>query len=83
MVESQSAKALQFISGDDIENLLSEKQLAVWNWIQGYNSEFSRKDVIGAVNFPGRTVESIIKKLLDLNRLEKLGEGRATRYRLK
>jgi DNA-binding transcriptional ArsR family regulator len=32
---------------------------------------------------PPRTVESAIKKLLTLKKIERLGEGRSTRYRLK
>jgi hypothetical protein len=32
---------------------------------------------------PPRTVESIIKKLLALKKIERLGEGRASRYRVK
>ena len=33
-------------------------------------------------NFVERTVEAIIKKLLGLQRLERLGQGKATRYRV-
>ena len=44
--------------------------------------EFGRKDAVAALSFPERTVESIIKKLVDLKRLERIGEGRAIRYRV-
>ena len=44
---------------------------------------FSRKDVIEALGFPPRTVEACIKKLRDLNKISKVGEGRATRYTIK
>ena len=68
---------------DNIENLLSEKQLALWNWVQARNEPtFSRKDAIEALNFPPRTIEAIIKKLVELKRIERIGEGRATRYRM-
>jgi Fic family protein len=46
-------------------------------------NEFSRKDAVGELGFPERTVESIIKKLYELKRLERLGQGKATRYRLR
>jgi hypothetical protein len=62
--------------------LLSEKQLTLWNWANERALEFSRKDAIEALGFPGRTVESIIKKLVDLKRLSRLGQGKATRYKL-
>ncbi len=82
IVHSQSSQALKIIEGDTIEYLLSEKQLALWNWANEHRHDFSRKTAIEALGFPARTVESIIKKLVDLKRLETLGEGRATRYRL-
>jgi hypothetical protein len=43
---------------------------------------FSRKDAVDALAFPPRTVEAIIKKLVELKRLERIGEGRSTRYRV-
>ncbi|MFM8365011.1 MAG: hypothetical protein ACKOAS_07655, partial [Verrucomicrobiota bacterium] len=69
------------LSGDEIENLLSEKQSALWKWANSAG-EFSRKSAVEALGMPPRTVESIIKKLLDLKKLDRLGEGRATRYRV-
>lgn len=84
IVKAQANQALALIQGDTIESLLSEKQLALWQWAQTRNApEFSRKDAVEALGFPPRTTESIIKKLLDLKRLERIGTGRSTRYRLR
>lgn len=84
IVRSQATGALTLVQEDRVENLLSEKQLALWQWVQTRNApEFSRKNAIEALGFPPRTVEAIIKKLVDLKRLERIGEGRGTRYRLK
>ncbi|QQV74870.1 hypothetical protein H6P87_00412 [Rickettsia tillamookensis] len=83
VVKLQTIKALQIIKEDNIEYLLSEKQLAVWNWINKESKEFSRKDAVDATGFPKRTIESIIKKLVDFKRLERIGQGKATRYKLK
>ena len=83
IVQSQATDALALVQEERIENLLSKKQLALWQWVKARNApEFSRKDAVEALEFPRRTVESIIKKLVDLKRLEKIGLGRATRYRL-
>ena len=83
IVKAQATQALALIQSDTIESLLSEKQLALWQWAQSRNApEFSRKDAVEALGFPPRTTESIIKKLLDLKRLERIGEGRSTRYRV-
>lgn len=83
IVKDQSNQALKIIEGDNIEYLLSEKQLELWNWINNKEvAEFSRKDAVSALGFPERTIESIIKKLVGLKRLSRLGQGKATRYKL-
>ena len=81
IIKTQSQQAMKILIGDDVEYLLSQKQLELWAWVKNHNDYFSRKDVVAALGFPDRTVESIIKKLLDLNRLERIGQGRATRYK--
>lgn len=83
VVKAQSDQALKIIEGDNIEYLLSEKQLALWRWAQTKQGEFTRSGAIAALGFPARTIETIIKKLINLNRLERLGQGKATRYRVK
>ena len=81
IIKSQAIDALALIEGERIENLLSKKQLALWQWIQKRNKkEFGRKDAVEALGFPQRTIEASIKKLVELKRLEKIGQGRATRY---
>lgn len=79
----QAREAQRVLESDQFEYLLSEKQLAFWKWAQSLESkEFNRGDAIAALGFPPRTVEQIIKKLLDMKKLDQLGQGRATRYRL-
>lgn len=83
IVQAQANSALALIERDTIEDLLSEKQLALWQWAQARNEPtFSRKDAIDALGFPPRTVEAIIRKLLGLKRIDRIGEGRSTRYRM-
>ena len=80
----KQARAAQCIlESDQFEYLLSGKQLAFWIWAQDLaGQEFNRGDAIQALGFPPRTIEQITKKLLDMKRLEKFGQGRATRYRV-
>lgn len=78
----QSTKALRIIQGDSVESLLSEKQLALWIWANERGNTFSRKDAVAALGFPERTVEYSIHKLVDLKRLERLGQGKATYYKV-
>lgn len=82
VIKTQSEQALKIIAGDNIEYLLSEKQLTLWHWAVDRKFEFSRKDAIKALQFPPRTVEAIIKKFVDLKRLQKFGQGKATRYKV-
>ncbi len=55
--------------------------MAFWQWAIR-QAEFSRKSAIEALGFAPRTVEEITRKLLDMKKLERLGQGRATRYRV-
>lgn len=80
----QAKKALTLLESDRIEETLSEKQLALWQWVNGLSDKtFTRKMAVEALGFPPRTIEASIKKLVDLKRLDRMGEGRATRYRIK
>lgn len=84
ILREQARQALKILEGDNIDYLLSEKQLALWHFVnQQPDKIFTRKEAIDALGFPPRTVEACIKKLLDLKKISKLGEGRATRYKLK
>ncbi|MDP2267837.1 MAG: hypothetical protein Q8K46_01590 [Deltaproteobacteria bacterium] len=80
----KQAKAAQSIfESDQFEYLLSQKQLEFWQWAQRLgHKEFNRRDAIKALGFPPRTIEQIMKKFLDMKKLDQLGRGRATRYRV-
>ena len=76
----QAEEAETLLKQNQFEYLLSEKQLAFWQWAKTKNS-FSRKNVIEELGYPTRTAEAVILKLYEMKRLERLGQGRATRYR--
>lgn len=77
----QSELALNLLSQESVEEFLSEKQLKVWHFALTQDT-FQRGDVIKATKLNPRTIEQSIKKLLDMNKLVKLGQGKATRYRV-
>jgi Fic family protein len=80
----QATNALWLLEEDQTELLLSEKQLALWQWVNALpDGLFSPRMAVYALGFPARTVGEIVKKLTVMNKLERLGEGRGTRYRLK
>jgi len=81
IVKEQADQAIKLLETENIDYLLSEKQLAIWNYLLDNNiKEFSRKDIIKNLGFAERTIESSIKKLVELKRLQRLGEGKASRY---
>ncbi len=83
VIQAQADQALAILEGDSFEYLLSEKQLALWQWASSLpEREFSRKAAVEALGFPIRTVEEIIRKLATMGKLQRVGEGRATRYRV-
>jgi len=83
ILEQQAQNSLEILEGDNIGYLLSEKQLALWQWANTNSDKlFTRIEAIESLGFPTRTTESIIKKLLEMKKLERLGQGRATRYKV-
>jgi Fic family protein len=83
ILRTQAQQALKILEGDDSDYLLSDKQLELWRWAHQRGARtFSRKEAIEALGYPPRTVEACIKKLCDLKKITKVGEGRATRYQI-
>jgi Fic family protein len=82
IIREQARGAIQILEDDGSEALLSEKQSELWRWARTV-SEFSRRTAVESLGMPPRTIESIIKKLLALKKIERLGEGRSCRYRVK
>ncbi len=76
----QSEMAIALVENEDVEKLLSPKQLSIWNYMQKVEEaaplEISRKTKIGKP-----TVVQALNRLMKLKKGERLGMGRATRYR--
>ncbi|MFA6160522.1 MAG: Fic family protein [Parcubacteria group bacterium] len=75
----QAELSLKLLTQENVEEFLSEKQLQVWQFALSQKT-FQRADVIKATKLNHRTIEESIKKLLRMNKLKKIGEGKATRY---
>ncbi|MFA5996056.1 MAG: Fic family protein [Patescibacteria group bacterium] len=82
ILKQQSQKALTLLTQEAVEEFLSEKQTMIWQFAL-QQTTFSRGQVIAATKLNARTVEHTIKKLVEMNKLERIGEGRATRYKVK
>ena len=77
----QTEEAIALLSNENIEYLLSEKQLMVWKAFQNQTT-LTPRELQKQLNMPAATVLQALNKLLGLKKIERLGQGRATRYRL-
>ena len=73
--------AIGLLSKESIENLLSGKQLAVWNYFNGHEI-ITPKELRDNLKIAGPTIMQILNKLLEMKKIERMGKGRATRYKI-
>lgn len=76
----QSQMAVKLLSKENIEKILSEKQLIVWHYIEGVK-EASTGGIAKSTNVARPTVKQALETLLNLKKIERIGLGRSTRYR--
>jgi len=76
----QAQLANGLLSKESIEKLLSEKQLAVWHYIIEHEI-ITPKELREHLKIAEPTVIQILNKLLEMKKIERLGMGRATRYK--
>lgn len=80
MILHQSELAVKILEEENEKQFLSEKQKEVFDYAQTVES-FSRLEALEATGIAMRTMNQIIDKLLTMKKIERLGQGRATRYR--
>jgi len=76
----QSKSAIELLSKENIEKLLSEKQLAVWKFFEK-NEVVGTGEIARGTNIPRPTVKQSLEVLLKLKKIERIGQGRSARYR--
>ncbi len=76
----QSEMAIDLLSKENIERLLTQKQLAVWNYLQKVDSATPR-EISEQTKVAYPTVRQAIDKLMRLKKIERIGQGRSTSYR--
>lgn len=77
----QSETAVELLSADNIEKTLSKNQLAAWEYLQKV-TEATPREIAKNAKVARPTVNQIMDKLIRLKKVERLGLGRSTRYRL-
>jgi Fic family protein len=77
----QTQLAIGLLSKESMENLLSAKQLAVWNYFNEHDI-VAPKNLRDDLKIATPTITQILNKLLEMEKIERMGEGRATRYKI-
>ena len=77
---SQALEANKLMSSESIDRMLSPKQLAVWQYLETV-SEAAPKEISEATGVSRPTVSQALTVLLRLKKVERVGQGRTTRYR--
>lgn len=81
VLDTQSQQALKLMTDEPVELFLSDMQRAVWEFANTVET-FSRGEAIKATGLNPRTVDHTLKKLMEMHKLERRGQARATRYRV-
>jgi len=80
IVLKQSEMAVALLSKENIEKILSEKQLTVWQYIEKVK-EAGTGDITENTKMARPTVKQTLGVLLKLKKIERIGLGRSARYR--
>jgi Fic family protein len=78
----QTGLAIELVGQENIESILSEKQSSVWKLFQEEKVLVPGK-IASKLRFARPTVNQILTKLMKLEKIERIGLGRAVRYKLK
>jgi len=80
VVLKQADLAVGLLSAENVERLLSPQQLKVWAYLQAGDGA-TPGEIAAATGVPRVTVSQALLRLTKLGRAERVGLGRATRYR--
>jgi Fic family protein len=76
----QSKQAIALVTEENIELLLSPKQMTVWKYLQSV-PEATPLEISKNSGVPRPTVNQVINKLLGMNKVTRIGQGSAIRYK--
>lgn len=79
VVKEQATKALTYLEEEHIEDTLSPKQYGVWKHISNVG-EASIGDIVEVTGIAHGTVKQSLERLLKLEKIKRIGQGRGTRY---
>lgn len=76
----QAEHAMKLLTAEDIETLLSPQQLKVWGYL-GEVQEATPGQIAEHTGVARATVSQALSRLMEMNRVERIGRGSTTRYR--
>jgi Fic family protein len=80
ILHKQAGMAIDLLSKESVDKILSPKQLVVWEYLQKVD-ETNPRQISKKTKVAYPTVKQILTKLLILKKIERVGLGRTTRYR--
>ncbi|MCK5026978.1 MAG: Fic family protein, partial [Candidatus Pacebacteria bacterium] len=80
VVLKQGTQVILLLESEQLEDMLSPKQLKIWDYISNME-ETSAGDIAKNTDIARPTVNQGLEKLLRLNKIKRIGQGRATRYK--
>jgi Fic family protein len=76
----QSEMAIKLLETEDVEKLLSPKQLEIWNYLEKV-PEATTLEICRQTKIVKPTAVQALNRLITLKKIERIGMGRGTRYR--
>jgi len=76
----QSRMAVELLSKEKVEKLLTNKQLVVWEYLNKVG-ESTPLEIAEKTKVAYGTVRQVLDKLMRLKKIERIGQGRSTRYK--
>jgi len=77
----QSQMAVDLLSKENVEKLLTPKQMAVWQYLQEIDEMAAPMEIAKKTKVAQPTVRQALDKLMRLKKIERVGQGRSTSYR--
>lgn len=80
IILDQSRQAVDLLTADNVEKTLSEKQLSVLEYLRKVK-EATPSEIAKETKVARPTVNQALGKLLNIKKVERIGQGRSIRYR--
>lgn len=81
VLHTQARLAIEMLSTEKIETLLSPKQLLVWNYLLNV-SEVTAGEIVEKTGVLRPTVNQALDRFLSMKKIQRIGMGRTTRYKI-